>query len=53
MPGGTMTSTTYLPGRSIGVPSAGFVVQSVQFDVAGRPVVALTVATLGNLYIPS
>src|SRR5882724_5814030 len=53
MPGGTMTSTTYLPGGSIGVPSAGFGVQSVQFDVAGRPVVALTVATLGNLYMPS
>src|SRR4029077_2411759 len=55
MPGGTMTSTTYLPGGSIGVWSYGFrfALQIAQFDVAGRPVVGLTVATLGNLYIPS
>src|SRR6267154_3613378 len=67
MPGGTMTSTTYLPAGSIGVPVrngsvvSGFAMQPQgsatdfmwQFDSAAMPVVGSVAVTLGNLYMPS
>src|SRR3954451_11584972 len=54
-PGGTITSTTYLPGGNIGLPSSGFslVLQMEQFVPLGRPDTGSTAVTLGNRYIPS
>src|SRR5882757_8748980 len=67
MPGGTMTSTTYLPAASMGVPERNASVVSGlgtqpgcpgpadmwQFEVAAMPVVGSVVTMLGNLYMPS
>src|ERR1700758_727520 len=58
-PGGITTSTTYLPGGSIGTPAyrsgagTGSATQTVQFVAVGLPVVGSTAVTLGNLYAPS